>query len=101
MMTTLIFSQDPILDLEISGEGADTIRILDEIMVELDYMPSQQDAQEWHQLLTNELGGEELRTENQDGQHLSQTVDIFVNFNLFSKKRKINVKLHTLMNVNE
>jgi len=30
-------------------------RILDEIMVELDYMPSQQDAQEWHQLLTNEL----------------------------------------------
>lgn len=30
-------------------------RILDEIMIEHDYMPSQQHAQEWHQLLTNEL----------------------------------------------
>jgi len=30
-------------------------RILDEIMIEHDYMPSQQDAQQWHQLLTQEL----------------------------------------------
>jgi len=58
--TPIFFLQDPILDLEISGEEADTIRILDEIMIEHDYMPSQQHAQEWHQLLTNELGGDEL-----------------------------------------